>query len=216
MGFPLLPQLTATEDIKCLMQSAHALISFNRDVMKEILVVGCVLFLAACKSSNSDNDQPDVAAKTIATEVGSWIRACSPIDDVITASIFDDAEFLPVWWVERLDITENAIAVTRSVYVDKMCETPLSFEDGPGTVLQCFGETPQRVLVQGVYEALSFPYIDDRYNPQVPGSCDLPAEPGMNVYPVGDVLYRAYYTDAMSSEPSELVVDFNQVFERVQ
>lgn len=38
----------------------------------------------------------------------------------------------------------------------------------------------------------------------------------MNVYPVGDVLYRAYYTDAMSSEPSELVVDFNQVFERIQ
>jgi len=97
-----------------------------------------------------------------------------------------------------------------------MCETPLSFEDGPGTVLQCFGETPQRVLVQGVYEVLSFPYIDDRYNPQVPGSCDLASEPGMNVYPVGDVLYRAYYTDAMSSEPSELVVDFNQVFERVK
>ena len=198
-----------------MMQSAHALISFNRDVMKEILVVGCVLFLAACKSSNSDNDQPDVGAETIAPEVGSWIRACSPIDDVITAEIFYDGE-LSARWVERLDITENTIVVSRSVYIDEMCETPLSFEDGPGIVLQCFGETRERVLVQGVYEVLSFPYIDDRYNPQVPESCDLASEPGMNVYPVGDVLYRAYYTDAMSSEPSELVVDFNQVFERVQ
>ena len=63
---------------------------------------------------------------------------------------------------------------------------------------------------------LSFPYIDDTGNPDVPEGCDLASEPGINVYPVGDVLYRAFYTDAMSSNPSELVVDFNKVFERVE
>ncbi|MBY6034378.1 hypothetical protein KUV59_14445 [Marinobacter daepoensis] len=184
--------------------------------MKKIFVFCVFLFLVACKSNSSDDDQPDVGIETIAPEVGTWIRACSPLDDVITSEIFDDAELSPAWWVERLEITENRIVVTRSVYADDMCETPLSFGDEFGMDIQCFGQTRESILVQGTYDVLSFPYIDDSGIPDVPEGCDLASEPGMNVYPVGDLLYRAYYMDAMNMNPSELVVDFNEVFERVE
>ena len=184
--------------------------------MKRLLVLGFVLFLVACKSNNSDDSQPNVEAETSAPEVGTWTRSCSPLDDVITSEIFDDAGLLPAWWVERLEIEENGIVVTRSVYVDETCETPLSIDDENGLVIQCFGQTSEKVLVQGTYDVLSFPYIDDSGNPEVPESCDFASEPAMNVYPVGDLMYRAFYTDVMKSNPSELVVDFNKVFERVE
>lgn len=184
--------------------------------MKGILAVVFVLFLVACKSNDSDDNQPGAGAGTIAPETGTWVRACSPLDDAITAEVFDDAGLLPAWWVERLEIAENRIVVTRSVYVDESCETPLFFDDKTGIEIQCFGQTRERVLVQGTYDVVRFPYIDDSGNPQVPESCDLASEPAMNVYPVGDLLYRAFYTDAMTSNPSELVVDFNTVFERAE
>lgn len=184
--------------------------------MKQVLVFGLFLFLVGCKSSTSDGGQPDVAAESIAAETETWIRSCSPIDDVITSEILDDAGLLPAWWVERLEIAENKIIVTRSVYVDEICETPLTLDGENGLVVQCFGHNQERVLVQGTYDVLSFPYIDDIGDPDIPESCGLASEPGMNVYPVGDLLYRAFYSDAMSSNPSELVVDFNKVFERVE
>ena len=184
--------------------------------MKQALIFGLFLFLVACKSSNSDDGQPDDGTETTTAEAETWIRPCSPVDDVITSVILDDAGLLPAWWVERLEIAENKITVTRSVYVDEVCETPLTPDGENGLVIQCVGEGQERVLVQGTYDVLSFPYIDDTGNPDVPEGCDLASELGINVYPVGDVLYRAFYTDAMSSNPSELVVDFNKVFERVE
>lgn len=184
--------------------------------MKQVLVLSLFLFLVACKSSNSHDGQTDVGAETIVAEAETWVRPCSPVDDVITSEILDDAGLLPAWWVERLEIAENRIIVTRSVYVDEICGTPLTLDGGKVLEVQCFGQNQERVLVQGTYDVLSFPYIDDTGNPDIPESCDLASEPGMNVYPVGDLLYRAFYTDAMSRNPSELVVDFNEVFERVE
>lgn len=187
-----------------------------RIVMKGSFVVILALLVVGCKPGSSDKDQPDRTVEDADTFAGSWVRACSPVDDMRTLLVFEDGDLLPVWWIERLEFQHNKVEVSRTLYVDDLCETEFAFENGSNILMRCYGVAQGTVLVQDTYAVHSFPYSDDRGLLNNSGSCDLLSEPAMNLYPVGDVMYRAYYTDPSLRDSSSLVVDFNKVFERVE
>lgn len=183
--------------------------------MRFILCVVCLSILIGCNSGQSGSNEvadPKGPGDSVA---GYWVRACSSMDDRVTAELFSDAGLLPLWWVERLEVDFRGFKVVREIYSDDSCSTPLTSTDDAPLIVECQGTDRTSYLVQDTYEVTSFVYSDSSGFPDRPDTCDLPSEPALNIYPSGDVLYRAYYAANSTGESSGIFVDFNKAFERM-
>ena len=185
--------------------------------MRFVLCVACISILLGCKSGQSGTVEPvNTVEPGDDTLAGDWVRSCSPVDDTITEEVLSDAGMLPLWWVEQLEITSQGFSVVRTLYADDACSTPFTNPDDEPVVLMCEGSERETYLVQDTYDVTSLIHTDSSGIPDIPGTCDLPSEPALNVFPSGDVLYRAYYTDDLNGDPPDLVVNFNEEFERLE
>lgn len=174
-----------------------------------------LVVLTGCKSGGDSSGEPvpevsEEISEVVDPFVGVWERPCSPIDDVVTQEIFSDAELLPLWWIERLTVEESQFEVSRTVYSDEECQTDWVVGGEPASSLECRGEVRAEMESMQGYELTSFVYKSI-----YPEDCDIAAEPSLNVYLVGDRLYRAFYPDLVSLSEGIVFVDFNVFFEKV-
>ena len=135
--------------------------------MKFFVCAFCLLILIGCNSDSSESSGSVETAESSDSDslIGRWARACSPVDDSVTSELFSDADLLPLWWKEELEVSSQGFRVVRDVYTDDSCSTPLIDNDDEPMVLACQGTDRESALAQGTYEVIREGLNNRRFSP---------------------------------------------------